>query len=138
MDEKQEECLRRLREAPGEETLWACVLAFQNEPFRTASGLPFSYHLKRGKRGAYTRELFVDRREKSKSITWKTVVMSFETVRQMEGEKPLVDRPKAMGDLRGVSYIYPIFYRFGLLEAPEKYAARMENGGERETASKTC
>ena len=32
----------------------------------------------------------------------------------------IVGRPKAMGDLRGVSYIYPIFYRFGLIEVPEK------------------
>lgn len=32
----------------------------------------------------------------------------------------IVDRPKALGDLLGVSYIYPIFYRFGLIEVSEK------------------
>lgn len=32
----------------------------------------------------------------------------------------IVERPKALGDLRGASYIYPIFYRFGLIEVSEK------------------
>ena len=32
----------------------------------------------------------------------------------------IVDRPKALGDLRGVSYIYPIFFRFGLIDVPER------------------
>ena len=126
MDENREERLQRLRQTPTEQTLWACVDAFQGEAFRTASGLPFSYHLKIGKRGVYTKEIFVDRRERSKSITWKTVMMSFETIRQMEGERPLVSRPKAMGDLRGVSYIYPLFYRFGLIDVPEAFAQNME------------
>lgn len=126
MDENREERLQRLRQTPNEQTLWACVDAFQREAFRTASGLLFSYHLKIGKRGVYTKEIFVDRRERSKSITWKTVMMSFETIRQMEGERPLVSRPKAMGDLRGVSYIYPLFYRFGLIDVPEAFAQNME------------
>lgn len=73
MTDIQEMSVRQLHKAPGEDTLWACVEAFQNERFRTVSGLPYSYHLKIGRRGVYTKELFVDRREKSKSITWKTV-----------------------------------------------------------------
>lgn len=32
----------------------------------------------------------------------------------------IVDRPKALGDIRGISYIYEIFNRFGLIEMPEK------------------
>ena len=83
MEENREQCVQRLRQAPDEQTLWACVEAFQGETFRTASGLPFSYHLKIGKRGVHTKEIFVDRRERSKSITWKTVMMSFEAVKQM-------------------------------------------------------
>ena len=126
MKENRELCVQRLRQAPSEQTLWDCVEAFQGETFRTASGLPFSYNLKIGRQGVYTKELFVDRRERSKSITWKTVMMSFETVMQMEGKQPMVSRPKAMGDLRGVSYIYPLFYRFGLMEVPEKFARNME------------
>ena len=30
------------------------------------------------------------------------------------------DRNKALGDIRGVSYIYGMFYRFGLIDMPEK------------------
>lgn len=32
----------------------------------------------------------------------------------------IVERPKNLGDLRGVSYIYSIFFRFGLIEVPEE------------------
>ena len=52
--------------------------------------------------------------------------MAFQNVLKMkeslsEGEKPYVKRPKALGDIRGVSYIYPLFDRFGLIETdPDK------------------
>ena len=32
----------------------------------------------------------------------------------------VVERPKALGDIRGITYIYGIFYEFALLEMPEK------------------
>lgn len=38
----------------------------------------------------------------------------------------VVDRPKALGDIRGVTYIYAMFYRFGLNDAPEKAKEKME------------
>lgn len=53
-----------------EENLWQCVVAFQNTPMRTASGLPFLYKLKVGRNGCFTKELWVDRREDSKSLAW--------------------------------------------------------------------
>ena len=31
----------------------------------------------------------------------------------------VVDHPKALGDIRGVTYIYGMFYRFGLIEVPD-------------------
>ena len=37
----------------------------------------------------------------------------------------VVDRPKALGDIRGVSYIYGMFYRFGLIDVPEKVKEKM-------------
>ena len=37
----------------------------------------------------------------------------------------VVDRPKALGDIRGVSYIYGLFYRFGLIDAPKKVKEKM-------------
>ena len=90
------------------------------------SGLPYSYTLKEGKHGGLTKKLWVDRRENSKSITWSSVRMAFQNVLKMkeslsEGEKPYVKRPKALGDIRGISYIYPLFDRFGLIETdPDK------------------
>lgn len=80
------------------------------------SGLPFSYKIKTGRNGELTKELWIDRRESSKSLTWSSVLLAFE---KTEG-KPLVERPKALGDIRGVAYIYGMFYRFGLIEVPVK------------------
>ena len=33
---------------------------------------------------------------------------------------------KALGDIRGVSYIYGLFYRFGLIEVPDKVKEKWE------------
>ena len=41
--------------------------------------------------------------------------------------KPLVDRPQALGDIRGVTYIYAMFYRFGLIDVPEEAKENMKN-----------
>ena len=37
----------------------------------------------------------------------------------------IYNRPKDLGDLFGISYIYPIFYRFGLIDVPEKVKRKM-------------
>ena len=37
----------------------------------------------------------------------------------------VVDRPKALGDIRGVSYIYGLLYRFGLIDVPDKAKEKM-------------
>lgn len=46
--------------------MWQAVIAFQDYPFKKATGLPFRYKLKVGKNGEYNRELLIDQREKSK------------------------------------------------------------------------
>lgn len=38
---------------------------------------------------------------------------------------PVIQRPKDLGDIRGVSYIYAMFYRFGIIDVPEKVKAKM-------------
>ena len=83
--------------------------------FETISGLPFTYQLKRGRNGELTKELWIDRRKNSKSLAWSSVLKAFE---KTEG-KPVVSRPKALGDIRGVSYLYGIFYKFGLIDVPD-------------------
>ncbi len=68
------------------------MIEFQGYKFRTYSGLPFSYKLKKGRGVAYTKELFIGRRENSKSLVWSSVMLAF---RKTQG-RPVVDRPKAL------------------------------------------
>lgn len=107
-----------LKEAPSEENLWQAVMAFQDYPFKTVTGLPFQYTLKTGKNGEWTKELWIDRREKSKSLSWSSVVLAFKNSRKTT---EVVERPKALGDIRGISYIYPILWRLELIRVPEKF-----------------
>ena len=120
--EIRQEKVRLLQEIPSEENLWQAIIAFQEYPFKTATGLPFQYKLKIGKNGEYNRELLIDRREKSKSLAWSSVVLAFENSKRILEE---VKKPKALGDIRGVSYIYPILWRFGLISVPEAIEKNM-------------
>ena len=52
-----------LRKDPCEENLWKCVVAFRGYKFKTLSGLPFTYKLKKGRGDEFTKELWIDRRE---------------------------------------------------------------------------
>ena len=120
---KRDKIIEKVRIEQTEEALWAAVIEFQGYKFRTYSGLVFSYSLKRGRRDTYTKELFIDRRENSKTLAWSSVLMAFHNVPSIGS---VVDRPKALGDIRGVTYIYGMFYRFGLIDAPEKAKEKME------------
>ena len=118
--------------APGtEDALWQAVVAFQGEAFYTISGLPFSYTLKRGRSGDYNRELLVSRRRESKTLAWSSVVLAFQNALQME-RGTVIGRPKELGDIRGISYIYPLLYRWGVIQVPEMAAEKMI-GIEKET-----
>lgn len=57
-----------------------------------------------------------------KSLAWSSVLLVYHNIGKI-GE--VVDRPKALGDIRGVSYIYGMFYRFGLIDVPEKVKEKM-------------
>lgn len=110
-----------LKKNPCEENLWKCVVAFRGYKFKTLSGLPFTYKLKKGR--GFTKELWIDRREDSKSLAWSSVLLAYHNAGKI-GE--VVDSPKALGDIRGVSYIYGLFYRFGLIDVPEKVKEKMK------------
>ena len=107
--------MKRWRDEPTEESFWGVVLAYAGVKFKTYSGLPFCYEIKKGRNGEYTKELWIDRREKSKSLAWSSVLLALGNIK---GE--VVDRPKALGDIRGVTYIYGMFYRFGLIDVPDE------------------
>lgn len=119
--------VEKLAAEPTEENLWNCIVKFQGYNFHTVSGLPFTYSLKVGRAGEFTKELFIDRRENSKSLSWSSVRIAFERV--IENPDTMFDRPKAIGDIRGISYIYSLFWRFGVIAVPEEAEKKLR--GER-------
>ena len=112
--------MKRWRTDPTEENFWGVVLAYAGVKFKTYSGLPFTYEVRKGRNGEYTKELWIDRREKSKSLAWSSIVLALGNIK---GE--VVERPKALGDIRGVTYIYGMFYRFGLIDVPDDAKEKM-------------
>lgn len=58
-----------------------------------------------------------------KSLAWSSVMLAYHNIGKI-GE--VVDRPKALGDIRGVSYIYGLFYRFGLIDVPDKIKDKID------------
>ena len=112
--------MKRWRNDPTEENFWGVVVAYTGVKFKTYSGLPFSYEIKKGRNGEYTKELWIDRREKSKSLAWSSIVLALGNIKE-----EMVDRPKALGDIRGVTYIYRMFYRFGLIDVPDDAKEKM-------------
>ena len=82
--------MKRWRADPTEENFWGMVLAYAGVKFKTYSGLPFSYEIKKGRNGEYTKELWIDRRENSKSLAWSSVLLA---LRNMKKVGAVVDRP---------------------------------------------
>ena len=115
--------MKRWRANPTEENFWGVVVSYAGVGFKTYSGLPFSYEIKKGRNGEYTKELWIDRREKSKSLAWSSVLLALGNIKEIGA---VVDRPKALGDIRGVTYIYGMFYRFWLINVPETVKERMK------------
>ena len=76
--------VKKLRAAPTEEHLWETVLIYQKVRFKTYSGLPFSYEIRKGRSGEYTKELWIDRRENSKSLAWSSVLLALGNSRPPE------------------------------------------------------
>lgn len=112
--------MKRWRDDPTEENFWCVVLAYAGIKFKTYSGLLFSYEIKKGRNGEYTKELWIDRRENSKSLAWSSIVLALKNIKEK-----VVDSPKALGDIRGVTYIYGMFYRFGLIDVPDEVKEKM-------------
>ena len=112
--------MKRWRDDPTEENFWCVVLAYAGIKFKTYSGLPFTYEVLKGRNGEYTKELWIDRREKSKSLAWSSVLLALGNIKEK-----VVERPKALGDIRGVTYIYGMFYRFGMIDVPDEIKEKM-------------
>lgn len=59
---------------------------------------------------------------KKKSF-WSSIRLFFQNILNITGE---VKRPKVLGDIRGISYIYQMIWKFGVIEVPEKIREKME------------
>ena len=113
-----------------ETILWDAVVAYQNQPLRTLSGLEFSYTVKHKKNGEYSGELLVSRKETSKTLTRSSVMLAFHKVlEQIEvTEKdgtvlfapPSYKGPKAIGQIFGISYIFSLFLALGLIKTQKE------------------
>ncbi len=129
-----------------ENDLWQCIIAYQNYPFYTSSGLPFSYTVRRKKNGKYSGELAISRKEASKTLTRSSVLLAFYKV--LEGMQtteavdldgvpsttlilPEYKGPKAIGQIFGISYVYSLFWKWRLIQVPGKVEKKLR-GGSRE------
>ena len=117
------QAVEKLRETLDEKYLWEVILLYAGESFKTYTGLPFTYEVRKGRNGDYTRELWIDRRGNSKSLALSSVLLALRNIKKVGA---VVDRPKALGDIRGVSYIYGMFYRFGLIDVPDTARQKMK------------
>ena len=63
---------------------------------------------------------------KKDSYIWSSVLLALNNIKEVGA---VVDRPKALGDIRGVTYIYGMFYRFGLIDMPDKVNGKMKRAG---------
>lgn len=118
--------------------LWNTVVAHQNLPFYTSSGLLFSYTIKRNKHGEYSGELLVSRKEESKTLTRSSILFAFHKVlseiqveRAADGSGevlllPEYKGPKAIGQIFGISYIYSMFWKMGLINVPKKVEEKLK------------
>lgn len=113
MDQKKgSAALERFQQNPSDENLWKVIMEFEGVSFKTLKGLEFTYRMKMGRNGKYTDEIFVDRKEKSKSITKSSILLAYHRALELEG---VVTGPKKLGQIFGISYIYSILLRFGVI-----------------------
>ena len=113
-----------------EDALWQAVIAYQDYPFHTSSGLPFSYTVRQKKNGEYSGELLISRKESSKTLTKSSMLLALQSVREQTGpEPPLYTGPKAIGQVFGISYIYSLFWKWNLIRVPEKVERKLRGKG---------
>jgi hypothetical protein len=87
--------------------LWETLLLFEGCTFHTFKGLEFQYTVRGG-------EVFISRKEHSKSLTKSSILMAFHTGVELQFKEGCVKGPKKLGTF-GASYMYPMFVRFGII-----------------------
>lgn len=134
--DRKSAAVRALQANPNEDALWDCILVFRQETFHTVSGLDFTYDLKKGRNGEYTKELWISRREDSKPLTISTILLALNEAVKRKGE--CFRGPKSFLKVRGISYIYGMFLQWGLVKDEKigkdepyehRMAGKMRTGG---------
>ena len=72
---------RNTGETLDEKYLWEVILLYAGESFKTYTGLPFTYEVRKGRNGDYTRELWIDRGENSKSLALSSVLLALRNIK---------------------------------------------------------
>jgi hypothetical protein len=114
-----------------DESLWRAVMAYQNCELYTKSGLMFSYIIKSKRNGEYSGELIVSRKEESKTLTKSSIMLAFHKVLSDMKDTttpPEYKGPKAIGQIFGISYIYSLFWKIGLIKVPKKVEEKIKDG----------
>ena len=88
-----------------ESKLWKVLLLYQEEIFRTAKGLSFTYRIKGN-------EIFISRKEKS--VTRASVDMALKKALEHQENGVKITGPKMLKSF-GASYLYPIFIEIGVV-----------------------
>ncbi len=57
-------------------------------------------------------------------MAWSSVLLALGNIKEVGA---VVERPKALGDIRGVTYIYGMFYRFGLIDVQDEVKEKMKH-----------
>ena len=111
-----------------DQMLWNVLLMHENFAFVTARGLKFKFKIKGG-------ELFVNRKENSKSLTKSSIFMAFHNAIRLQYQDGFVKGPKKLGTF-GASYLYAIFIKFGIITdkqvAADDVSADNETDGQAE------
>ena len=88
--------VKKLRKEPTEKHLWDVVLLYSGVKFKTYSGVPFSHEVRKGRNGEFTKELWIDRREKSKSLAYRfREQFLYDEGERLESRKPELYRHKS-------------------------------------------
>lgn len=92
-----------------DDMLWEVLLAYQNFPFKTMTGLKFKYLVHKG-------EVFISRKENSKSLTRSSILLAFHKAIKLQHENGRVEGPKKLGTF-GASYLYSVFVKIGIIKS---------------------
>lgn len=126
--------------ANAEDAFWQAVIAHQEYQLYTASGLPFLYTIKRNRAGEYSGEIVINRKKDSKTLTRSSIMLAFHKVEEQITIKEITEKngdhhlvivpleykgPKAIGQIFGISYMYSLFWKLGLIKVPAKVESKL-------------